>query len=86
MIKEESMDLKTRWKMTIMITKFEKEFHYVFGSSQMFFMSNLNLNNASSFKVRAINYFSMLKSLVFSVLINSLQIMPKGQVTLILLI
>ena len=42
-ILENNTDIKTRWKMLLARDKFQKEFNYTFGTSQMFFLAGLEL-------------------------------------------
>lgn len=83
-IKEGTADLKTRWKMVKAGDKFQREFSYVFGMSQMFFLAGIDLSKTRTFKLRAVKLFSVLKSVLFSLLINSFQTLPRSQITLIL--
>ena len=85
-IQEESTDIKTRWKMLVARDKFQKEFNYVFGMSQMFFIAGLELQKCELFVLRAVKLFSVLKIVLFSLLINSLQTLALAQITIILLI
>jgi hypothetical protein len=72
-ILEDNADIKTKWKMLLARDKFQKEFNYVFGMSQMFFIAGLELQKCELFVLRAVKLFSVLKIVVFSLLINTLQ-------------
>ena len=85
-ILEEGTEIKTRWKMLMARDKFQKEFNYVFGMSQMFFIAGLELQKCELFVLRAIKLFSVLKIVLFSLLINTLQTLALAQITIILLI
>lgn len=69
---KEDADLKVRYKMIKAQDKFQKEFGYIFGMGHMFFVAGINLNKARTLKLRAAKYFSIIKSFIFSILINSL--------------
>jgi hypothetical protein len=66
--------------------KLEKEFNYIFGMAQMFFITGLDLEKCEPIILRAVKFFSVMKIIIFSLLINSMQTLPAGQITIILLI
>lgn len=66
--------------------KFHKNFSYVYGMNQMFFLTGIELEKVESFLLRGVKYFSVIKIVLFSLLINCLQTSPTLQISLILLI
>ena len=85
-MKDENENLKTRWKMIKARDRYEKEYNYLFGMSKMFFLVGLDLKKTESFILRSVKMFGVFKSILFSLLINSLQMTPKSQISLILCI
>jgi len=85
-IMEDNYDIKTRWKMLLARDKYQKEFNYVFGMSQMFFIVGLELQKCELFVLRSVKMLSVLKIILFCLLINCLQTLPLAQITIILLI
>ena len=85
-ISDEKVDIKTRYDAMLQRDEFEKQFNYVFGMSLMFFIAGLETTRMKPFALRAVKYWSIMKIVVFFLLINTLQTMPILQVTAILII
>ena len=64
--------------------KYQKEYNYIFGMSKMFFLVGIDFKKTDNFILRAVKLFSVLKTILFSLLINSVQMMPRIQITVIL--
>ena len=53
-------------------TLFTKEFTYCFGASRVFFLTGIKLENVDSFILKSVKLNSVVKVLIFTLLINSL--------------
>lgn len=80
------MDIKTRYNSMLQRDEFEKQYNYVFGMSLMFFIAGLETTRMKPFALRAVKFWSIMKIVVFFLLINCLQTMPILQVSVIFLI
>ena len=85
-IEDEKVDIKTRYDSMLQRDEFEKQYNYVFGMSLMFFIAGLETSRMKPFALRAVKFWSIMKIVVFFLLINCLQTMPILQVSIIFLI
>ena len=83
-MRDTEVDLKQRWKMTKAKERYQKEYNYIFGTSKMFFLVGIDLKKTNNFILRAIKMFSVFKTIFFSLIINSVQMMPGAQITIIM--
>ena len=51
--------------------RYNKEYNYIFVVSKMLFLVGIDLKKTDKFILRAIKMFSVLKTILFSLLINS---------------
>lgn len=85
-ISDQTLKLEERWKYVKKIDNFERNFGYIYGMNQMFFLTGLDVPKVPTMLLRGVKYFSMMKIVVFSILINCLQTTPRIQITIIVLI
>lgn len=85
-INDEKIDIKTRYQSMLQRDEFEKQFNYVFGMSLMFFIAGLETTKMKPLALRTVKFWSIMKTVVFFILINCLQTAPVIQVTIIMLI
>ena len=77
---------KEKWN-TIKVEKmFLKELPYKYSAEVRFFVNGLNYKNCSGFSSLGINLFSILKALSMLIIINSLQVLPRVQITILVTI
>jgi hypothetical protein len=51
---------------------YQKQYNYTYGMSKMFFLVGINPQKTDSFVLRAIKMFSVLKTILYSLLIISM--------------
>lgn len=56
---------------------YAKEYSYCFGTSRIFFLTGLNFYRIDNYMLKTIKLNSVVKVIIFSILINCLQILPK---------
>ena len=81
-----NLPIQERWNLIQKRDTFNRNFNYVYGMNKMFFLTGIELGKVGSFILRGVKFFSVLKIIIFSILINCLQTTPRIQISLILLI
>jgi BarA-like signal transduction histidine kinase len=71
-MKNEAEVLKSRWKMIKAKDKYQKEYSYIFGMSKMYFLGGIDLIKTKTFLLRSVKLLSLFKTILFSLLINTL--------------
>ena len=71
-VNDEKADIETRYDAMLQRDEFEKQFNYAFGMSLMFFIAGLETTRMKPFILRAVKYWSVMKIIVFFLIINTL--------------
>ena len=84
-IKNEKDTIKNRKAAKERLNYYKLRFEYRYGAMLRFFIEGIKPEKLNTFIGRYLKFFMMLKLVIFEVLIVSLQMLPKAQITLLLL-